>query len=147
MITKIGAATVSSTIKPVTSIKPVTIKAVEPMEKKPIMPTTQTQDVANNLRGVHEDGYDSREGFGRPDTAANEIKKAAMLAKAAFGDPLHTGWVSGDDIRTMKRQRKARELANSRMLEHDPKGSTCSNVAKGVGRFVASLGTIDPRVY
>ena len=140
MITKIGAATV-------TAIKPAKIKAVESAEPKPIMPTTQTQDVANNLRGVHEDGYDSREGFGRPDTFTNEIKKAAMLAKAAFGDPLHTGWVSGDDIRTLKRQQTSRNIANSKMLEHDPNGSTRANIAKGVGRFIASLGSIDPRVH
>lgn len=120
------------------------------------MPTTQTQDVANNLRGVHEDGYDSREGFGRPDLFnSNDTKKTAMitkiglelLQKKAFGDPLHSGWVTGDDIRTWKRQRAAKELANSKLLEHDPNGSVGSNVAKGVGRFVASLGTIDPRIH
>lgn len=85
VITKIGAA-VATSIKPVYSMgtsKPFQIKAVEPTEKKPIMPTTQTQDVANNLRGVHEDGYDSREGFGRPDlnNPTNESKKIAMITK------------------------------------------------------------------
>ena len=85
MITKIGAAAVAS-IKPVSSMgttKPLQIKAVDPAEKKPIMPTTQTQDVANNLRGVHEEGYDSREGFGRPDLnkSTNESKKIAMITK------------------------------------------------------------------
>lgn len=84
MITKAGAA-VAASIKPVSSMgaaKPLQIKAVDPMEKKPIMPTTQTQDVANNLRGVHEDGYDSREGFGRPDISQpNDTKKIAMITK------------------------------------------------------------------
>ena len=62
MITKIGAALVSSAVKPA---KYQQIQPVQQIEKKPITPTTQTQDVANNIRGLSQ-GYDSREGFGRP---------------------------------------------------------------------------------
>lgn len=80
MITKIGAALVSSAVKPA---KYQQIQPVQQIEKKPITPTTQTQDVANNIRGLSQ-GYDSREGFNRPNqnaTSGNDTRNNSMITK------------------------------------------------------------------
>lgn len=80
MITKIGAAVVSSAVKPA---KYQQIQPVQPAEQKPITPTTQTQDVANNIRGLSQ-GYDSREGFNRPNQntfSGNNARNNSMITK------------------------------------------------------------------
>ncbi len=83
VVTSIGASIVKLAAASSYAAKPVQPAAVS--TQKPVMPTTQAQDVANNLRGVHELGYDSREGFGRPDLNATKMNinggKTAMITK------------------------------------------------------------------